>query len=44
MAEAADEGPDGPSSEKEKRELGASPDEAEVFKLNPTPVMDSIAP
>lgn len=38
MAEAADEGPSGPSSEKDKREPGASSGEAEVFKLNPTPV------
>ena len=37
-------GPAGPSSEKEKWEPGASRGETEVFKLNPTPALDSIAP
>jgi hypothetical protein len=33
-----------PSLEKEKWELDAPRGEAEVFKLHPTPDMDSIAP
>ncbi len=36
--------PPGPSSEKEKWEPGVSRGETEMFKLNPTPILDSIAP
>ena len=34
----------GPAWEKEKREPGVAPCDAEVFKLHPTPTLDSIAP
>ena len=36
--------PSGSSSEKEKWEPGVSRGEIEMFKPNPTPVLDSIAP
>jgi len=36
--------PSGPSSEKDKWEPGVSRGETEMFKLNPTPVLDFIAP